>query len=416
MIASNKKGFEFSNQRIESLDLFRGIATLFLVLFHSTIYTNPNVSLIVNEQPAFIVVLLSTVGIWGGIFILLSMLMNTIMLLCRIQQKFLINHFIYLLIAGFIYLFLHFCMIIFIGRWNNDIVNNQPNITFVANVFRYRRFSLPQPEKLFDTTSISTIGLNLIVMSLVFVLVFRRFNLKQVKRYAIGFGMMGLFILAIAFIRVTNFYVFLQAKESFNFLAGMPLGFIISHPYPLLPYLAYGFFGAMVGLLIFSGDKQLLYQMVIPFAVFFTLVGFIGMRLFEWTIAEPVYYWNFKTIFDLGIFLLMLVLLFVIERKLGFMKKMVVLKWFSWISLSIYLLETTVSEMLRASWSLIFPTWNQTIAGCIIFGCFNVLVWIGILFAWRKVDFKYSFEYFWVKIFHRIGKQSTKMDFSANQF
>jgi hypothetical protein len=371
--ADNEKETEILGHRIESLDLFRGIATLFLVLFHSTIYTNPNVSRIVNEQPTFIVVLLSTVGIWGGIFILLSMVMNTIMLLRRIQQKFQINYFIYLLIGGFIYLFLHFCMIILIGRWNSDIDNNQPNITLVANVFRYRQFSLPQPEKLFDTTSISTIGLNLMVMTPVLGLVFRRFNLKEVKRYAIGFGMMGLLILAVAFIRVTNFSFFLQAKESFNFLAGIPLGFIISHPYPLLPYLAYGFFGAMVGLLIFSGDKQLLYQMVIPFAAFFTLVGFIGMQIFEWTIAEPVYYWNFKTIFDLGLFLLMLVLLFVIERMLGFMKKMVILKWFSWVSLSIYLLETTVSEMLSSGWSLIFPSWNQTIAGCVLFGCFNVL-------------------------------------------
>ncbi|MFA5084716.1 MAG: hypothetical protein WC475_05080, partial [Candidatus Paceibacterota bacterium] len=84
--------------------------------------------------------------------------------------------------------------------------------------------------------------------------------------------------------------------------------------------------------------------------------------------------------------------------------------WFSRVSLTVYLLETLVSEILRKISSAIIPSWNQTINGCLIFGAINVFVWIAILFFWQKKDFKYSLEYYWVKLFKKMGKNSTKLD------
>ena len=65
----------------------------------------------------------------------------------------------------------------------------------------------------------------------------------------------------------------------------------------------------------------------------------------------------------------------------------------------------------RMLWVHVVPGWNQTINGCLLFGAMNVLLWSIILFFWRKAGFRYSLEYFWVKLFRRLGKQSTKMDF-----
>jgi hypothetical protein len=86
------------------------------------------------------------------------------------------------------------------------------------------------------------------------------------------------------------------------------------------------------------------------------------------------------------------------------------LKWFSRVSLSIYMLETTTSELLRIAWFSVIPSWNQTINGCLLFGGLNIMLWIIILYFWSRINFKYSLEYYWVKWFHRIGKESTKMD------
>lgn len=410
MESPGKKGVGSLNQRIESLDLLRGMAMMVTILFHSSIYNYPNVSNIIIGKPSFVVTLIGFVALWGGIFIILSMVINTIMLLRRNCDEYRMDHFKFLLIAGIIYFFCHYALIFFIGRWSNDLGKNQPNITFVASSLRNLRFTLPPVEKLFDSSSMSAIAINLIVMTLVLLLLLRKLDMDNLPRMATILGMFGFLILSIAFIRVPLFSIFRQAKESHNFLAGIPLGIALSHPYPLLPYLSYGFFGSMIGMLIYHGNMRLLIKIVIPIGSFFIATGMIGMSQFERTIAEPDFYWYFKTIFELGAFLLMMAIIPAINLNSAMVQKMAFIKWFSRISLSIFLLETTISEIFRMGWSLILPSWNQTILGCILFGVFNIFAWIGILFAWRKVNFKYSFEFFWVKFFSKIGKHSTKMD------
>lgn len=415
MESPGEKGVESVNQRIESFDLMRGLAMMVTILFHSSIYNYPNVSNIIIGKSSFVVTLIGFVSLWGGILIILSMVINTIMLLRRYCDKYWFDHFLFLLIAGIIYFFCHYALIFFIGRWSNDFGNNQPNLTFIASSLRNLRFNLPPAEKLFDSSSMSAIAFNLIVMTVVLLIILRKFDKDNLPRMALFLGVLGLLILSISFIRVPLFSVFQQAKVSHNFLAGIPLGFAFSHPYPLLPYLSYGFFGSMIGMLIYFGNTRLLFKIVIPVGSIFIATGMIGMSQFERTIAKPDFYWYFKTIFELGAFLMMMALLPVINVNSGLVQKMASIKWFSRISLSIFLLETATSEIFRMGWSLIIPSWNQTILGCILFGCFNVIAWIGILYAWRKANFKFSFEYFWVKYFNRLGKNSTKMDFSANQ-
>jgi hypothetical protein len=411
---TGKKGLLSINHRIASLDILRGIAMMFTIFFHSSIYNYKNISSVVVNQQSFIVRIMSTFAIWGGIFILLSMVINSIMLLRRNHNDFHNKHFRFLLIAGIMYLVIHFVLILFIGRNNNDILNNQPDISLVSTALANRPITQPIPMKLITGSSMSTIAINLIVMTFILRLVFRKFKINFLPRYVIGFGLVGLLILIISFTRVTYFYIFQQAKESTNYLAGIPLAFIFAHPYPLLPYLAYAFFGSMLGILIYFENTRQMVKTVLPFGLSFILVGITGMCNFEWTIAKPDFYWYFKTIFELGVFLLLVVLLTVAEPKIKFLNKIMVVKWFSWFSLSIFLLETTISNIFSVAWSFILPAWNQSILGCVAFGFFNVIVWIGILSVWRKVDFKYSFEFFWVKVFRSIGKHSTKMSFLDN--
>jgi hypothetical protein len=138
--------------------------------------------------------------------------------------------------------------------------------------------------------------------------------------------------------------------------------------------------------------------------------GITGMMSFDKTISKPDYFWYFKTNFELGLFILMIVLCrFYPSPGSLVMSRLVIIQWFSRVSLTIYLLETTVSEMLRIAGLRLFPGWNDTINGCLVFGAVNILFWTVVLFFWRRVNFKYSLEYFWVIMFERLGKKSTKL-------
>jgi surface polysaccharide O-acyltransferase-like enzyme len=403
------------NKRIESLDILRGIALMFLILFHSSIYNYANINKIDFSNPPIIVVLMSFMAIWGGIFIIYSMVANTIMLLRRSEKFVNFKIFFYSIIAGITYIFFHYILNIILGRWDNDFVNNNPNLTIVANSLRNTNINFPNITKFFEGSSLSTIALNLVILSIVLFLLFRRNGIEKEKRNYLILGISGILIMVLSFVRVPIFYLFTQAIEMKNYLLATLYTFAIANPYPLLPYLAYGIFGAMIGIMIYKGRNKLLKIIVIPLGVLFITYGLFGIMNFEKTISTPDYFWYFKTNFELGLFMLLLVFsVLFLESKSNLLNKLSVIKWFSRVSLTIYMLETTTSEIFRITLFRIWPSWNQTINGCLLFGLLNIILWIVILFFWKKINFKYSLEYYWVIFFDKIGRGSTKMDFYHN--
>jgi hypothetical protein len=400
-----------SDRRIESLDVLRGFALMLIILFHSSIYNYANINKIDFSNPPIVVVLMSFMALWGGIFIVYSMVINTIKIMDRNRDMVNIKVFIYPAIAGAIYIFIHYILNIFLGRWNNDFVNNRPDLTVVAGSLRNLHLTFPHITKFFEGSSLSTIAFNLIILSLLLLVLLKNRGIEKEKRNYLILGISGTLIMVLSFIRVPLYHQFTLSLENHNYLLSTFYSFTLANPYPLLPYLAYGLFGTMAGMMIFFNRNKLLKYVIIPTGVIFLLFGFYGMTKFDKTISTPDYFWYFKTNFELGVFLLLIastVLLFKPGSKI--IASLSVIKWFSRVTLTIYLLETLTSEILRIIYLSINPSWNQSINGCLAFGGMNIILWIIILFFWRKANFRYSLEYFWVKFFNRIGKDSTKLE------
>lgn len=339
------------NKRLESLDVLRGVALMFIILFHSSIYNYANINKIDFNNPPIIVVLMSFMALWGGIFIVYSMVANTLMLLKRSQKGAVIKIFIYPMAVGIILLFFHYILNIFLGRWNNDFVNNKPDMTVIASSLRNMRFTFPHLSKFFEGSSLSAIAFNLIIMSLVLSLMVRKNGLtKEVRNYLI-LGISGFLIMLFSFVRVSIFHLFTQAVEAKDYLLAIFFSFTIANPYPLLPYLAYGIFGTLIGMMVYQKRNKLLKTAILPIGILFLIYGLFGMMNFEKTISTPDYFWYFKTNFELGVFMLLLVFtVLVLEPRSNFLNKMTVIKWFSRVCLTIYMLETTTSEIFRIVW------------------------------------------------------------------
>ena len=213
-------------------------------------------------------------------------------------------------------------------------------------------------------------------------------------------------------VRVHAYVLFMQAQASSSHLLSLAGSFLVANPYPLLPYLGYGLLGALIGLMIHDRRRDLLKRVILPLGALFLLFGLYGMTKFAKTISRPDFFWQFKTNFELGAFLLMISGTYLLLEGRGrFLAALAVPMWFSRVSLTVYMLETPLSEVLRIAATRLVPGWDQTINGCLSFGAFNVLVWVVILCLWRRSGFRYSLEYFWVKGFARAGKESTKLLF-----
>jgi peptidoglycan/LPS O-acetylase OafA/YrhL len=214
----------------------------------------------------------------------------------------------------------------------------------------------------------------------------------------------------LSFVRISIYPLYTQAVSENNFLLASFYSFTIANPYPLLPYLAYGLFGALIGLMIFDKRRDLLKKVILPLGLVFLIFGVAGALNFPKSISKPDYFWYFKTNIELGLFLLLMAGSYLLlNHRKNFLNKLTIIKWFGRISLTVYMLETVISEILRIILHSLNSDFDQTINGCLAFGAINIAVWVIILFIWQKFDFKFSLEYFWVKYFKSIGKDSTKL-------
>ena len=98
------------NERILSLDLLRGTAVILIVFLHSSIYNFARIHLLDFSNPPVVVVLMSFLALWGGVFIILSMTVNTLMLGSATSRGMSFRPFSFLIIAGLLYLGVHFIL------------------------------------------------------------------------------------------------------------------------------------------------------------------------------------------------------------------------------------------------------------------------------------------------------------------
>ena len=400
------------NKRIDSLDFLRGMSLILVVFFHTSVYNFANIHKIDFNNPPIIVVMISFLVLWGGLLIFYSGIVNTIMFSGKIEKLGNLKHANFLCIAGGIYIIIHYILNVFLGRWNVDFINNQPDMTVVASSIRDMQLAFPRITKLFDGSSISTIGLNLIIVTSLLFFLFKNKGFEKEKRNYWVLGILGFVIMLFSFTRIYLYGIVGQSIQAKNYLAATMLSFTVANPYPLLPYLAYGLFASMIGLMIYKKRKNLIKKVFIPIGFFFFIYGLIGCMNFPKTISKADYFWYFKTHLELGIFIL-IITLFLLNFE--FRNKKIInisfIKWFSRVSLTVYLFETLLSEIFGKILNYLIPAWNQTINGCLIFGALNIIIWILILWIWQKHNFRFSLEYWWVEIFRKLGKKSTKMDF-----
>lgn len=398
------------NRRIASLDVLRGLAVICILFFHSSIFNYDNIHKIDFSNPPILIVLMSFMALWGGLFIVYSSVVNTYMLMHENRRGPDAKEYKFLFIAGVFYILLHFLLNIFLGRWTVDFVNNQPDYTAIAGSIRNARLFLPKTAKLFEGSSLSTIGLNLMVLSLVAFLLLKDGGADKQKRNYWVLGLSGSFIMLFSFIRVNIYPLFSDALAKNRVIPSLFFSFVMANPYPLLPYVAYGLIGMMIGMMVYHDRKRLLKLVVVPLGMAFLAYGIAGMSMLEKSISKPDYFWYFKTNFELGVFILMFAFsVLVVGASSWLTDRLSLLKWFSRTSLTVYMLETVSSELLRLVALKVLPGWSETINGCLLFGLANVLLWSMILLLWSRTGFRYGIEHLWVWAFEKMGKSSEKL-------
>jgi hypothetical protein len=206
-----------------------------------------------------------------------------------------------------------------------------------------------------------------------------------------------------------------RSIEQGDVLGSLLWGFLVNKNNPILPNLGFGLFGTALGLALADQERQRR-TLVISGAVgaLWLACGIVGLFLLPDTMLEREIdlFWYFVTLFQLGLFLLLAVGAVAIADVLRpriLDRLSVPVRRLGTASLSVFMLETLLSQVLVRIGDAVWPGWRMDIGPCLAFGALNALLWVAIVGLWARFEFRYSMEWLTVRVHAWLGRPSDKI-------
>ncbi|RLF34122.1 MAG: hypothetical protein DRN07_00770 [Thermoplasmata archaeon] len=391
-------------KRYTSLDMLRGVGILGVIYLHSIVFYFGNFMNIDFDHPPLIVTVVAVMVLMGGIFGVISGAANTIMAHLRFKGLMRGKPFRHIMSAGIFLLIMHYIYNVFLGPHTHNFETGEHSYSMVALTVRNGALTFPHMDKLFEGSALTMLGWNLIFLGIILYFLFRNGGIHRTRRNKIILGVCGTLLVPLSIVRVHLFPMVESSLSHGNYALSTVLSYFVAKPYPLLPYLAFGLFGALLALTLLESREKM--KRMAWFGAIWLIMGIAGIFIVPQNIKGVDMFWFVKVLLELGIFILMIVafsMLFDTEKR---EKSLPWLRRFGRVSFTIYILQTPLSEIFAKGLDITIPGWNMTIPAMLVFGVCNVILWAGIIALWSRYHFRYSLEWLWV----RILKPSTKMD------
>jgi hypothetical protein len=216
--------------------------------------------------------------------------------------------------------------------------------------------------------------------------------------------------------RIPLYPLAVEAIEQGRIVGSLFWGFVANKNNPILPYLGFGLYGAWFGIALTnrpSRRRTLLW--FLGLGALWLVAGIAGLALLPDTMLERDVdlTWYFIIVFQLGLFLLLLssVLLLTDVARVSWLDGLLSpLRRMGAVSLSVFMLETVLSQILVRLGDALLPGWRLSIGPCLAFGALNVVLWIGIVAVWSRSGFQFSMEWCTVQVYRLLGQTSRKLD------
>ena len=404
-------------KRIYSLDIFRGIAIMMVVVLHRFVFdwtgaipwffaTNP-----LLEYPLFSIIMFF-IGM-GGIFSLISGIVTSYSTHDRITTG--RNTIKQIMGASLIWLLwlelLHFIYGFLLAPFG---FGTEVSYGFLTALLRGAPMSAPSKDSVLYTGPLPIIGISGLVVPILLYFLLRRGEEGKIRRNNIILFIIGCTILILSIFLPTILEpIMYDALDKNNFLLAISLGYLIHRDFPIFPILSFAIFGSIMGLsLAREEDKHGIAKLWLIFAAIIITVGVILLAI---SLSLGLFIWNFARFIQLGVYFLIVVsLLFAIDYKPEdkqekILKKCTPILWFGRTSLTILVLEVPLAEIFRIFLSLIYPGWVDDFLACLLFGLFNLAIWGVILYFWKNKNFKGSLEWIGAQLVKKVSTGTKKI-------
>lgn len=423
--------------RLKGLDDIRGLGILAVVFLHSATFHYEGITAIDMDDPPVTITIIGFLLMWAGLFAILSGAAYAYTTVRRLgatshtpgdRSAFTaatstaqwITCLRSYLIAGGVALALHYIYFIVLAPKLLDLEHGAHQYALLPGLIAAwgvpGRPWLPPfyGERLFYSTTLSMIGWNLILTGPLLALLARRGQLGRGRRDVLLTGGLGALIMLVSLARIPLYPLAERAIEQNRVPAAVFYGFLVNKNNPILPYLAFGLFGTSLGLAL-AGTRRPR-RVLIGFSLLgavWLAAGLIGLFTLPSTMLEREIdlFWYFLMFLQLGLFLLLVVVVLAVDDlgRIPWLDRLLrPVRRLGTVSLSIFMLETIVSQVLVRAGDALFGEWRLQIGPCLAFGAFNVLLWAGLIALWARTGFRYSLEWLTVQLYRRLGRPSDK--------
>jgi len=402
-------------KRLYSLDIFRGIAIMMVVIFHRFMYDWPGVNFFFEEDTGFLMMPWLTAIMFfagmGGIFSIISGVVTSYSTYNRVSSGKGNKKMIFY--AG-LFSFLWLTVIDYIRKFLFSTKSYwEPTDNYLFGIITGSMLEgtlvVPQLELLYYTSTLAIIGLSGFVVPTLMILLSRKGGIEKVRRTKFIFGTLAAIILiATPFLSIILDPIVVDLFVSGNYLFGFLLALLVSPYFPIFPILAYALLGGMIGLSLARDEKKR--NVTIIWLVFgFVMLSIGNYILISFLTRFNFYSYNFVRFMQLGVYIMIIIILLRLidlkpeEKQEKIAKKFSPIIMFGRASLTIFVLEAFLATIFHVILDLINPLWNTEPFVVLIFGIFNLAVWWIILHFWQKKDFKGSVEWMGVYVVRKLS-------------
>jgi hypothetical protein len=433
MTTASEASQEDQIERIFTFDLVRGGAIIGILIFHRVLWDWFFQSYAGGELPLEIALFYLFITM-AGIFYVISGSVYAFMIHKRLSAGKITETQVILggWVTGFVLIAYSYLMRVFLIRFLDDTMplvimdSSLQNGTGLLTYFvLHGRFPDPLvlPGQWLGLETLAMIGWTIIFISTVLGLVSKWKGLGKPRLVYPFLAVLGIVILIMTpFLRVAiGQAVHDAAYNGEYFLAFFTTPFTFGMM-PLFPHLAYGCFGAILGIAIARGeDRKRVLILILLLSIIMLIVGFPNSGSYQGLPGQEPYDWinslnlMARKLVQLGFFFL---LFFVGLALVDYRPSEIREKWarrsrpiilFGKLALTVYMFEGLMAVILQQPVSSIWPSWNSTFLSIVIFGVFNILVWYVILRAWQRFQFKGSLEWALVWMVQKLsGKKSSR--------
>jgi hypothetical protein len=406
-------------KRLAGLDVIRGTGIIAVVFLHSATFHFQGITAIDWSAPPLLIQVIGFLLMWAGLFAIVSGVAYAYSAATRIEngemrsQQLLRSFWV----AGGFLLTVHYVYFVALAPKLLDVAGGHHLYSLVPGWIASGRFPPLYAERVFYSTTLSMIAWNLLLIGPLLYALASDGGLAKMKRNGAVLGGLGTAIMLLSLARIPLYPWAVQAIGHGDAIAAILGGFLVGKNNPILPYLGFGLFGTWFGLaLAYSPTPRRVLGSFSLMGVLWLAAGILGLFVLPATMLEREVdlYWYFLMLFQLGLFLLLAaaalsavdfwrtkprILVHALQpiRRLGM------------ASLSIFMLETVLSQTLVKLADALFPAWSLHIGPCLAFGALNALLWAGIIAVWSRFGFRYSMEWLTVRVYALLKRPSNKV-------